>query len=101
MKQQEPYDCYHHSADRTYHWCVERQKPCMYPNCPDFISRAEKAKERHSLMCCVCGKELKERDDLFGNICRPGVETYCKEHYEQLSQKEKDLISWHFSCDWL
>ena len=47
--------------------------------------------------CVKCGKEIKGH--VYGNMCRAS-ESYCKECYDNLSQKEKDLISWHFSCDW-
>ena len=51
--------------------------------------------------CCKCDKELlKNGVEQYGNMCRKS-ETYCKECWDKVPQKEKDLISWHFSCDWL
>lgn len=94
-------DCRHHSGCRTYHWCVEKQTPCKYPNCDDYRKRKtleEALAEPSPLATCVkCGKEIAGH--IYGNMCRES-ESYCKECYDKLSQQEKDLISWHFSQDW-
>ena len=94
-------DCRHHSGCRTYHWCVEKQKPCSYPLCNDHIRRKtldETLKEQAPLVACTkCGKEIA--GNIYGNMCREN-ESYCKECYDKLSQQEKDLLECHFSCDW-
>lgn len=94
-------DCRHHSADRTFHWCVEKQHSCTYPFCGDYIKRKtleEALAEPAPLAVCVkCGKEIAGH--IYGNMCREN-ESYCKDCYDKLSQEEKDLIDWHFSQDW-
>jgi len=94
-------ECYHHSADKTFNWCVEKQKPCTYPDCNDYRKRKtleEALAEPVPLSACVkCGKEIAGH--IYGNMCRES-ESYCKECYDKLSQQEKDLLDWHFSCDW-
>lgn len=47
--------------------------------------------------CIKCEKEISGH--VFGNMCRAS-ESYCEECYNELSQKEKDLLDWHFSLDW-
>ena len=54
-------------------------------------------KQKEYPKCVKCGTEIKGH--VYGNMCRP-TESYCETCYNQLSQKEKDLLSWHFSCDW-
>lgn len=46
--------------------------------------------------CVKCGNEISGH--IYGNMCR-NSESYCKECFDKLSQKEKDLLDWHFSLD--
>ena len=46
--------------------------------------------------CVKCGNEISGH--IYGNMCRE-KESYCEECYKKLSQKEKDLLDWHFSLD--
>jgi hypothetical protein len=94
-------DCHNHSADRTYHWCVDKQTPCNYPDCDNYTKRKTLEESlinpKHIVGCAKCGKEIA--GNIYGNMCRTS-ESYCKECYDKLDKKEKDLIDWHFSCDW-
>lgn len=50
--------------------------------------------------CCKCGKVLGVGVTQQGNICRD-TETYCEDCWKDVSEEEKKIISFHFSCDWL
>lgn len=50
--------------------------------------------------CCKCGKVLRVGMIQKGNMCR-STETYCEECWKDVPEKEKKIISFHFSCDWL
>lgn len=47
-------------------------------------------------ICVKCGCKIEGH--IYGNMLREN-ECHCKECYDKLPQKEKDLLGWHFSMD--